>query len=62
MTPNRIVISPFRIDAVTVPGNGGLIGMTICPGKDEYAGLGLMSGPWTRNLDLDLPQFCRIER
>jgi ADP-ribosyl-[dinitrogen reductase] hydrolase len=54
MTPNRSIISPLRIDAVTVPGTGGLIGMTICPGKDEYAGLGIPSGPWKRDLDLDL--------
>jgi ADP-ribosyl-[dinitrogen reductase] hydrolase len=54
MTSNRSIISPLRIDAVTVPGTGGLIGMTICPGKDEYAGLGIPSGPWKRDLDLDL--------
>jgi len=54
MTVNRSVISPLRIDAVTVPGTTGLIGMTICPGKDEYAGLGIPSGPWKRDLDLDL--------
>lgn len=51
---NRSVVSPLRIDAVAVPGTGGLIGMTICPGKDEYAGLGVPSGPWKRDLDLDL--------
>jgi hypothetical protein len=54
MTENKSIISPLRIDAVTVPGTGGLIGMTICPGKDEYAGLGIPSGPWKRDLDLDL--------
>jgi ADP-ribosyl-[dinitrogen reductase] hydrolase len=54
MTSNRSIISPLRIDAVAVPGTGGLIGMTICPGKDEYAGLGIPSGPWKRDLDLDL--------
>lgn len=54
MTPNRSIISPLRIDAVAVPGTGGLIGMTICPGKDEYAGLGIPPGPWKRDLDLDL--------
>jgi ADP-ribosyl-[dinitrogen reductase] hydrolase len=54
MKANRSIISPLRIDAVTVPGTGGLIGMTICPGKDEYAGLGIPSGPWKRDLDLDL--------
>lgn len=54
MPSNRSIISPLRIDAVTVPGTGGLIGMTICPGKDEYAGLGIPSGLWKRDLDLDL--------
>lgn len=54
MKDNRSIISPLRIDAVAVPGTGGLIGMTICPGKDEYAGLGIPSGPWKRDLDLDL--------
>ena len=28
--------------------------MTACPGKDEYAGLGIPPGPWKRDLDLDL--------
>jgi len=54
MTVNRSIISPLRIDTVAAPGTGGLIGMTICPGKDEYAGLGIASGPWKRDLDLDL--------
>lgn len=51
---NRSIVSPLQIDAVPVPGTGGLIGMTICPGKDEYAGLGIPAGPWKRDLDLDL--------
>jgi ADP-ribosyl-[dinitrogen reductase] hydrolase len=54
MTTNKSVISPLRIDAVEVPGSGGLIGMAVCPGKDEYAGLGIPSGPWKRDLELDL--------
>lgn len=54
MVTNRSIISPLRIDAVTVPGTAGLIGMTICPGKDEYSGLGIPPGPWKRDLDLDL--------
>jgi ADP-ribosyl-[dinitrogen reductase] hydrolase len=54
MTPNRSIISPLRIDSVAVPGTGGLIGMTICPGKDEYAGMGIPVGLWKRDLDLDL--------
>jgi ADP-ribosyl-[dinitrogen reductase] hydrolase len=36
---------------VEVPGTNGLI---VCPGKDEYAGLGIPTGPWKRDLDLDL--------
>lgn len=54
MAENRSIISPLRIDAVEVPRSGGLIGMAVCPGKDEYAGLGIPSGPWKRDLDLDL--------
>src|SRR5512136_1281125 len=51
---NRSEISPLRIDSVEVPGTGGQIGMTVCPGKDEYAGIGISSGPWKRDLDDDL--------
>lgn len=51
---NRSIVSPLRIDSVTVPGTCGVIGMTICPGKDELAGLGIPAGPWKRDLDLDL--------
>jgi len=54
MSENKSIISPLRIDAVEVPSNGGLIGMTVCPGKDEYAGLGIQPGPWKRDLALDL--------
>jgi len=54
MATNRRIISPLRIDAVAVPGTGGLIGMTGCPGKDEYAGIDIPSGPWKRDLDDDL--------
>jgi ADP-ribosyl-[dinitrogen reductase] hydrolase len=51
---NRSIVSPLRIDAVKVPGAGGEIGMTICPGKDENAGFGKGPGPWKRDLDMDL--------
>jgi ADP-ribosyl-[dinitrogen reductase] hydrolase len=54
MNTNRSIVSPLIIDAVPVPGTSGLIGMTICPGKDEYAGFGIPAGPWKRDLDLDL--------
>ena len=36
MIESRSVISPLRIDAVEVPGTGGMIGITECPGKDEF--------------------------
>ena len=43
--------SPLRIAAVT-PGDGyGRIGITLCPGKTDPAG---MAGPWARDLDTDL--------
>ena len=51
---NGSIISPLQIDAVEVPGTDGLIGMTVCPGKDEYSSLGVNPGPWKRDLDLDL--------
>jgi ADP-ribosyl-[dinitrogen reductase] hydrolase len=54
MSVNKSIISPLRIDAVEVPATGGLIGMTVCPGEDEYTELGIPSGPWRRDLDLDL--------
>lgn len=42
---------PLRIDAVIVPGTGGAIGMTICPGKKQA---NAMSGAHDRDLGLDL--------
>jgi len=42
---------PLRIDAVSVPGTGGQIGMTICPGKQ---GRSLYGPPWKRDLRLDV--------
>lgn len=42
---------PLRIDAVTVPGSTGLIGLTFCPGKKQKAA---MTGIWDRDLDKDL--------
>jgi ADP-ribosyl-[dinitrogen reductase] hydrolase len=54
MDKNRSTISPLQIYAVDVPGSGGQIGMAVCPGKDEYAGLGIPPGPWKRDLKIDL--------
>lgn len=42
---------PLRIDAVTVPGCAGLIGLTFCPGKKQKAA---MTGVWDRDIDKDL--------
>ena len=42
---------PLRIDAVTPGGGHGRIGITLCPGKTDPAGL---TGVWARNLHLDL--------
>jgi ADP-ribosyl-[dinitrogen reductase] hydrolase len=47
---------PLRIDAVRVNGTGGLIGMTLCPGKKDK---GILSGPWDRDLDTDLEAIRR---
>lgn len=42
---------PLQINAVSVPGTKGLIGMTLCPGKVQKSAL---SGDWERDLDTDL--------
>ena len=42
--------SPLRIDAVSVPGTTGLIGMTFCPGKKDLD----VGGFWDRDLATDL--------
>ena len=48
--------SPLRVASVT-PGDGfGRIGITLCPGKSDPAG---MSGPWARDLDTDLDVIAR---
>lgn len=41
---------PLKIARVRVPG-GGIIGLTLCPGKKHR---GQFSGLWNRNLDIDL--------
>ena len=47
---------PLRIASVT-PGDGhGRIGITLCPGKGDPAG---MTGPWARYLDTDLDAIER---
>ncbi len=42
---------PLRIDCVAVPGVGGRIGLTFCPGKKQSDA---QSGVWDRSLDDDL--------
>jgi ADP-ribosyl-[dinitrogen reductase] hydrolase len=44
------VSHPLRIDIVSAP-EGGLIGMTFCPGKHQESA---ESGTWKRDLDLDM--------
>jgi len=43
--------SPLRIDTLTLPGNHGQIGMTICPGKKDP---GISGRAWNRDLETDL--------
>lgn len=42
---------PLRVASLTLPEGGGQIGITFCPGKCD---LDARSGPWMRNLPLDL--------
>ena len=55
-TPRTSESSPLRVAAVT-PGEGrGRIGITLCPGKTDPAG---MTGAWARDLDADLDAIQR---
>ena len=47
---------PLRIAAVTPGDSHGRIGITLCPGKTDPAG---MTGVWTRDLDTDLDAIQR---
>ena len=42
---------PLRIDAIPVGEQGGLIGVTLCPGKYQHNAI---SGDWNRSLALDV--------
>jgi len=42
---------PLRIDEVKAPDGGGIIGMTLCPGKKINSA---QSGTWNRDLEIDL--------
>ena len=48
---------PIRIDFIDTEDSGG-IGITFCPGKYQVNAL---SGPWERNLDLDLQRILEYE-
>lgn len=43
---------PLRVDEVTVPGTGGRIGMTLCPGRSDDQSLRAIH--WRRDLAVDL--------
>ena len=51
MTPQTSITNPLRIDAVPFGSNGGLIGLTIAPGKQQRDGL---SAAHRRDLGADL--------
>lgn len=55
---NSVADSPLRIDHVAVPGTGGLIGMTLCPGKALYSFPDVRPGGPRRDLDRDLQVIC----
>ena len=50
-TPRTSKSHPLRIDAVQARPGWGLIGMSLCPGKQQVDGL---SGHWQRDLGVDL--------
>lgn len=45
------ITDPLRIDEVSIPGYEGVIGLTLCPGKEDPWS---STGPWKRDLGLDL--------
>ena len=55
-TPGTSESSPLRVAAVTPGERHGRIGITLCPGKTDPAG---MSGAWARALDTDLDAIQR---
>jgi ADP-ribosyl-[dinitrogen reductase] hydrolase len=52
--PRTSETDPLRMDVLQVGGNGGRVGMTICPGKK---GSSLYGAPWRRDLATDLRQI-----
>ena len=55
-TVKTSVSDPLRIAEVTSAGTHGRIGLTLCPGKQDRTA---RSGPWARDLDLDLDAIQR---
>lgn len=55
-TAKTSMSDPLRIAVVTPDGIQGRIGITLCPGKTDGTA---MSGPWARDLDLDLDVIQR---
>ena len=55
-TPRTSESSPIRIAAVTSGRDHGRIGVTLCPGKTDPAGI---SGAWKRDLNTDLDAIQR---
>ncbi|TXG94127.1 MAG: phosphatase [Zoogloea sp.] len=53
-TPRTSKSHPLRIDAVQARPDWGLIGMSLCPGKQQVDGL---SGHWQRDIDMDLARI-----
>lgn len=51
ITPRTSVTSPLYIDAVNIKDGHGVIGMTLCPGKQ---GLSNFGAPWQRDLAADM--------
>lgn len=51
MTAKTSRSHPLRVDNLAIEGLGGVIGLTLCPGKKQR---GAMSGDWKRDLAADL--------
>lgn len=51
MTVRTSESDPLQINSVRVPGSGGEIGMTLCPGRRDRLS---PKGPWARDLGADL--------
>jgi len=54
--PRTSLTHPLQIAEVRPAPDMGLVGLTLCPGKTQSWGL---SGPWTRDLELDLDAIAQ---